>query len=244
MKNLLFVSFVIFGTVSFADEVKSPTVEQVNKDFDALGGNRELLDKAIAVRPEIKAVVVQNRMVSRDKRFEIAPEYSGNVVGNPYYSTQNIGLNVNYHINPRWSLGAKYAYSFNTLTPEGQSAYDKAMADLKKNPNNPTVPVPELDFPKSEALALVNWYPIYGKMNLIDKMVAHFDMYLIGGGGQIELKSGTTSTWTAGGGFGVWWTPHLSSRLEARYQTYSTKLLDQDNRTHLVVGSLQMGWML
>lgn len=244
MKYLLILNLTFLGFGVLAEETKTPTVQEVNQEFDALGGNRELLDKAIAVRPEIKTVIVQKRMVSRDKRFEFSPEYSGNLVGNPYYTTQNIGLNANFHINPRWSLGAKYSYSFNTLTPEGQSAYDKAMADLKQNPSNPTVPVPQLDFPKSQVLGLVNWYPIYGKMNLIDKMVAHFDVYLIGGGGQIELKSGTTSTWTAGGGFGVWWTPHLSSRLEARYQTYSTKILDQDNKTHLLVGSLQLGWLL
>ncbi len=43
---------------------------------------------------------------------------------------------------------------------------------------------------KDEALALLNWYPFYGKLKLSDRKVLHFDVYALGGGGQARLLSG------------------------------------------------------
>lgn len=214
------------------------------KDFDSLGGNRELLDKARAINPQMTTTIVQQRMVERRNRVELSPEVGNVFGGNSYLKSTSVGLNANFHFTPRWSIGARYSYYFNELTPEGKEAYDNANSDFNKNPDNPRVPFPQVDYPKSEMMGLINWYPIYGKMNLIDKMVAHFDVYLVGGYGQIELSSGGTGTWTAGAGMGVWWTPHLSSRLEARYQTYDTKSLASSRSIDQTIGTLQMGWLL
>lgn len=241
MKKIFSITALLFATTVGAVESKD---SQVDKDFDALGGNRPILEKAAAINPQVSTTIVQNRMVDRNRRMEFSGELTNTVGGNPYNWTQGMALNAHYHWTPRWSVGAKYEYNFNNLTPEGQAAYDRALKDYAENPMNPRVPVPVIDFPKSQAMALIGWYPIYGKMNLIDKMVAHFDAYLLGGAGQIELNSGSTSTWTAGAGLGVWWTPHLASRFEARYQTYNAKSLVQEQKLDVVVGSVQMGWML
>lgn len=213
-------------------------------DFDSLGGNKILFDKAKALEPEKSVSVVQNRTVDLKNRIEIAPEFSGVFGGETYSKTSNVGLNVHYHINYNWSIGAKYNYSYNKLTPEGEAMVDKAIADYNQNPGSPSFPYPQLDYPKSETMALINWYPIYGKMSLFEKSVVHFDLYALLGYGQVELVSGNTPTYTGGGGLSFWLTNNFSTRIEMRYQNYTAKYLTQDQKMDLGIASVQMGWLL
>lgn len=218
--------------------------QEIEKDFDALGGNRILLERAKELQPETEAWVVQNRMVIREGRFEIAPEYSGTFGGDTYTRTQSFGLNAHYHFNHRWSVGVKYNYSTNRLTPEGESLADAASEEYANNPDKASTPFPRLDYPKSEYMALVNWYPIYGKLNLLDRGVAHFDFYLLAGYGQMELFSGSTPSMTAGGGVGLWLNPKVSTRLEMRYQNYKTQQLNTEKKMDAAIASVQVGWLL
>lgn len=237
MTTKLFFTLILISSVSFAANEK-------DLDFDSLGGNKTFLDKAQAIAPDQNVSVVQNRMVKRDGRVEIAPEFSGSFGGDTYSRTRSLGMNLNYHFNPRWSVGLKYNYSFNDLTPEGKAAMDRAYEDYQKDPGNPNTPYPEVDYPKQETMALVNWYPFYGKMSLFEKAVAHFDFYFIGGYGQVGLKSGNTSTYTGGAGFGFWVNQNFTTRLEMRYQNYKAKSFDGDKSMDLAIAGVQMGWML
>ncbi len=216
----------------------------VNEDFQGLGGNRVLLDKAKELNPEKEVSIVQERVVSRRNRVEIVPEYLGSFGGDTYSRTSGLGVGVQYHFNPRWSLGLRYAYNFNRLTPEGKSAVNRAEEDFKKNPAKPGAAVPTLDFPKSETFATVYWYPVYGKMNLLDRGIAHFDLYALGGYGKVLLSSGSATSYTAGGGFGFWWTQHFDTRVEMRWQTYNATYFGDKLKLDLAVASVQMGWLL
>lgn len=243
----LVLSAILIATslsVEAADEASNaaPQAAQANsggllKDFDTLGGNDVLLDKARALNPEATISIVQDRIVSRRKRLEIAPELASVLGGDAYNSTTMYGINAHYHINPRWSVGAKYAYDTNKLRKEGQYLIDDTSV-------TGTGVIPQIDYPKSELMALVNWYPIYGKMNLYDLGVAHFDIYAIGGAGQIQLNSGSTTTYTAGGGLGLWWSQHLTTRAELRYQTYEAQRYTGSTRMNLTVAGIQIGYLL
>jgi|GEM_PF-407591 len=208
------------------------------KDFDTLGGNDVLLDKARELNPDQRISIVQDRIVKRRNRLEIAPEVASTLGGDPYNHTTGFALNAYFHINPHWALGAKYEYDTNSVRPEGQALIDQAINERDRNL------VPEIDYPKGQALAMVNWFPLYGKLNMFDLGVAHFDVYAIGGGGQVFLHSGNASTWTAGGGIGFWFSQHLSTRLEARYQTYDAQKFTGSEKMNLTVGSLQVGYLL
>lgn len=240
MKKTLILLLSI-GQIAFAAETTS---QDISADFDALGGNKTLLERAKALEPEVEVSIVQERVVPRRNRIEIAPELSGTLGGDVYNRTRSAGLNVNYHFTPQWSVGVKYNHSFNSLTPEGEALMREAYEDFKKNPENPTVAYPEINYPKSESLALVNWYPIYGKMNLLDQGILHFDLYMLAGLGQVSLASGSASTYTGGGGIGFWFTKHFSSRLEMRYQNYKAQYLTGEKNMDVTVASVQMGWML
>jgi outer membrane beta-barrel protein len=218
--------------------------EDLNADFEALGGNKTLLDRAKALEPEVNVSIVQNRVVDRRNRVELAPEFAGTFGGDTYTRTRKAGLNLHYHINPRWSVGVKYNHSFNALTTEGEALVRDSYEDFKKNPNSPGVAYPEINYPKQETFALVNWYPIYGKMNLIDKGILHFDFYALAGYGQVKLASGDTPSYTTGGGIGMWFTQHFTSRLEMRYQNYKAQYKSGEKTMDIMLASLQMGWML
>lgn len=238
MRRILILSlFVSFSAM--AQENVEPEA-----DFDSLGGNTILLERAKALEPEKSISVVQERTVDRRRRFEIAPEFAGTFGGDVYNRTKTVGLNVHYHFIPQLSVGLKYNYAFNTLTKEGEAMVDKAYADFLADPENPASPFPEIDYMKDEALALLNWYPFYGKLKLSSRQVLHFDVYALGGYGQARLLSGPAPTYTAGGGIGFWLDQNFSARLEMRYQNYTAKYLAGDKELDLTIGSVQMGWLL
>ncbi len=216
----------------------------VEEEFADLGGNQILLQRAQELSPETKVEIIQDRLVNRNHRWEVAPEFSGSFGGDTYSKTQSLGFNVQYHINPHWSVGGKLNYSFNKLTADGEAMVDRAYDDFLKNPKNSSSPVPDIDYQKNESLALVNWYPIYGKMNLLDRGIAHFDVYALLGAGQVQLRSGSTGTYTLGGGFGFWITQNFSTRLEMRYQRYKAQYFNESKNLDLAIASLQMGWLL
>lgn len=207
------------------------------KDFDTLGGNDVLLEKAKALNPEAQIRIVQDRVVSRRRRVEISPEFSSVLGGDAYNMTSNLGLNAHYHFTPQWSVGLKYSYSFNQLRQEGEYLINDVSVSGKAQ-------IPQIDFPKQQAQLVVNWYPIYGKMNLYDLGVVHFDIYALAGGGQIELKSGMTTSYTAGGGIGLWVSQHLSTRFELRYEGYTAKRYTGDTNMNTTVAGIQIGYML
>lgn len=213
-------------------------------DFDSLGGNKIMLDRARALEPEKTVRVVQTRTVDRRRRLEFAPEFGNVFGGETYVHTKTIGLNANFHWTNRFSMGVKYNYAFNELTKDGSAQVRAAAEEFAQNPENPTKDFPKVNYVKDELMGLLNWYPIYGKINLLDKKVIHFDVYTLGGYGQIRMEKGTSPTYTAGGGIGFWFTPHLTTRLEMRYQNYTAKIDDRDKNFDLTVGSVQMGWLL
>lgn len=231
LRNLLGLA-----VLSLALSAKAQT-DGLLKDFDTLGGNDVLLERARVLNPEATIRVVQDRVVSRRKRLEISPEYSNVLGGDSYNMTHNIGLSTHFHFNPQWSIGFKYNYSLNQLRPEGEFLIEDGAGA-----GQPIIP--DIDFPKNQVLALVNWYPIYGKMNLYDLGVAHFDIYGIIGVGQMELKSGTSATYTAGGGVGLWISQHLSTRFEMRYQNYRAVRYTGTVDMHTTVAGIQFGYLL
>jgi hypothetical protein len=79
---------------------------------------------------------------------------------------------------------------------------------------------------------------------MFDKGVAHFDVYGQLGGGQIELKSGKTSTYIGGLGIGFWISKHLTTRLEMNFQNYKTQRVLGDSNMNLTLASLQIGYLL
>lgn len=209
----------------------------VLEDFDKLGGNDALLEKAKALQPETSVTVVQDRLVKRNARFELMPEYAAVLGGDPYINTRGYGLNMQFHFTPFISLGAKYNSYGNDLTSEGEN--------LIKGSKSATVKfiVPDIDYPIDQTLAILNVYPFYGKLNVFNK-IAHFDIYGLLGYGTTTLASGAKNTVTGGAGVGFWIANHFTARWELRYQNYKAlKKPVDDVDVNLTISSLQLGYL-
>lgn len=208
MKRLSLILLSLFAINAFAAQ------KDLTSEMDALGANKDLMKKAKAIDPENRIRVVQNRDVDRRLRLEVGVNAALVEGGDPYANTNSLGANLDFHITPRWSVGARYSNYSNSATAEGKRVYE----DFKKDP---TLRVPGYDYAKNSIMGVVNWYPIYGKLNMFDLGISQFDIYFLGGAGTVQLGSGSEPIYTAGGGAGIWLAQHLSMRLEARWQGYT-----------------------
>jgi outer membrane immunogenic protein len=216
---------------------------KMEQDFDALGGNSVLLDKARALNPEVHTTIIQNRIVDRTTRFELAGEYNNTIGGDTYINSGTYGLNAQFHFNNHWSLGARYGQTFNKLTSEGDALVDQALADRIAKPEAANPVVPDIDYPKGQTMGFLNYYPIYGKLSWLGKSVSHFDIYGQLGYGTISLKSGDTNATSAGLGMGIWGYENLTTRLEVRYMDYTAKYFNRSIKLGVTSASMQVGWL-
>jgi len=232
MLILLSVMALLQGTSALA---------QVEDRLQSLGGNKELIRKAKAMDSKNKFRVVQKRAVDRTMRVELGANYGVHSGGDPYYDTAAYGGFFDLHITPRWSVGARHQEFRNALTAEGQRVFGEA--ERRGSLSDPFL-APDIDYPLNATLGVVSFYPIYGKLNFFDTSVIQFDLYLLGGAGQVRLNSGAAQTWTAGTGVGVWLKNHFSMRGEVRYQTYEDQVFTGPRDVNLVVSTLSIGLLL
>lgn len=209
-----------------------PAKADIMKDFDSLGGNDVLINRAKMLQPEKDVKVVQNRIVDRRWRNEFSFGYSNVLGGDAYMQTQMLNLSYHLHITPRWSVGLNYFNAYNKLSSEATALI--ATDEL----------IPDLDQPESGYELVGNFAPIYGKLNVLDMGVAQFDMYLLTTYGQIALKSGDTSTYSVGAGIGLWISQHLTSRLEVRQRFYEARRFGGGVNIDTTVAGVSFGYML
>lgn len=245
MKNMKWFSITVlvlafYGTLPAAAQSGKKST-QMSEDIDSLGGNTELMEMAQNIKSQSRSRIVQERLVPRRHRVEIGLNYGSTFGGDAYLKTQSLGFALDYHITPRWSLGARYYDFTNSLSNEGERIFTQARQNYNAGGTAYAV---DIDYPENAAMAVLNWYPIYGKTSFLDMGVTQFDLYLLAGGGQMTLSSGSTGIYTAGLGMGAWVSKHLSIRAEARYQNYKDQLITGSRNLDTVVGTLGLGWIL
>lgn len=238
---ILILAVAMASFSSFAEAAGKKRIDAA-QDIDTLGGNEALMDRAAALNAETRSRIVQSRTVDRYNRVELGLIYGGNAGGDSYLQTQIFGGSVDFHLNPRVSVGVRYNNYRNDLTPEGRRVFDQARDAY--NQGGRVYVIPDIDYPLESYIATVDWYPVYGKTNLLDWGIAQFDMYLLGGGGQMHLSSGWTSVYTGGAGLGFWITKNLTARAELRYQNYKDQVITGSRNIQTVAGTLAIGWLL
>ncbi len=253
MKTLLTLTLtLLLVSPAFAKSKKTKSTQQtaktiqVDQQLDGLGSNDEIIKKARALQPNNSMRIVQKREVDRNLRPELGLSYGYVSGGDTYLETRNWGANLDFHITPRWSLGLRYNDNKNALTDEGQRVWDAAAVKLANG--DADVAAPNVAFPIRSYMAMINWYPIYGKVSWFESAVSQFDFYLTAGGGQVEWRNffedGTSPIFTGGAGVGVWINSWLTSRLEVRYQNYKDRVGNTDRTIDGVVMQFGIGIML
>ncbi len=217
----IFLVIFIFAKISLA--ANSAPSSPLKKEFQTLGDNKEVIERVKNMDNQQKIRVVQNRLVSRTNRIELAVDYGALFGADTYVKTSNFGAQLQYHLTPQWSFGVEFHKSYNKLTAEGQKQYDLAYTSQQQNSAS-TQRFAGVDFPLETQMATVSFYPIYGKMNLFDSAIAQFDLYTLFGYGKKKLNSGDTNVLAAGLGIGVWLNNYFTTRLEIRYENYKDLL--------------------
>ena len=249
LSTIILFALLILGTAAQAQSSKysarsaKPVAAQKNiaNDIDDLGGNQELVDMAQRMKSTTRSRIVQERIVDRRNKVEFGVGYGAAFGGDAYLETHSLSLALDYHITPRWSVGARYLDFSNSLNPEGQRVIKKAQEDQAAGQKSY---FPGIDYPESATFAVVNWYPIYGKTSFLDIGVTQFDLYFLAGAGQIQLSSGSTALYTGGLGVGAWITRHITARAEMRYQNYTDNPASGSRSLDTWTGSFGLGWIL
>lgn len=205
------------------------------KDLDSLGSNKSIAERAKAIDGKNRVRVVQNRTVDRSMRLEMALSYDAGTGGDSYINSYNTGVMADFHFTPRFSIGARHYDTRSEFTNEGKRQMERYKVTGEQ---------PDVDIPQSSTVGVVSFYPLYGKLNFFDMGVTHFDVYVMAGYGEIKLQSGVSPTWLAGGGVGIWWSQHITSRLEARYQAYEDHPVTGSRDQHITAFSAAIGFLL
>jgi outer membrane beta-barrel protein len=218
LKYKIFIMILLLANTSFAKK-------SVSDDLDSLGVNREVIRKARKLSPDNKIQVVQKRAVDRNLRFEGSLGYGFLTGGNPYIESRQLEYSLEFHINPRWSVGGRFYTFDNELSKEGKRVFNDA------SQNGIGIGPDVRDFSREAYLGTVSFYPLYGKVNLFNWKVTQFDLFLTAGIGRILLdRSGPSELMSVSGGIGFWLTNWLTSRFEVRYQTYNDTIGDNQQR--------------
>jgi outer membrane immunogenic protein len=168
MKHLkLFISIVYIFFLAIQNSAakslhpQKSTKINIEQDVDTLGGNEDLIKMAHQLKSSTRTRIVQDRIVDRRNRVELALSYGAILGGDSYLQTQNLGFTVNYHFTPRWSLGMQYSDFTNNLTPEGKRVFSQ----YRQNQAAGGIPAyaVDVDYPINATMAVVNWYPFMVK---------------------------------------------------------------------------------
>lgn len=232
------LALVLFAIVAMTTQSQAA----VSSDLESLGSNKEIKNRANRLESRSRIAIVQNRAVDRNMRLELGINYGPVAAGDSYLTTQNLGGSVDFHIVPKFSLGVRFAQSYNALTSEGKNQFK--MAQDAKSRGSVDYRVPDIDFPESSIIGVATWYMLYGKLNFFDVKTVQFDLYSLAGAGTQKLASGDTPTYTAGGGIGLWLNNHVSSRFEMRWQGYQDKVYTGSRDLNLIVANFGLGVLL
>lgn len=229
--------------ISFILTLQNLFAADLLKDFESLGGNQSLYEKAKALNPESDVSVVQGRIVDRRLRHEIDLNMGNYISGNPYMNTDVLGLGYQFHISPKWSVNLQGSYFFNNFSKEAKNLIYN---DFKVGSvGSDTGLVPAIDWQKNSYELNINYYPLYGKFSFFDFSIVHFDLYGILGAGQTTLaRSGQKFMYNYGAGLGLWLSQHLSARLEFKVNNFEAEIFAKKIDYSPKQLSMTVGWLL
>jgi outer membrane beta-barrel protein len=219
LKSLLLLSFLL------SSQAFAKGNQQVDpQDVDSLGGNQPLMGMAQALDPQNRTRIVQKRTTDLHNRLEFDLGYGAVFGGDPYLNTQSFLVNADYHINPNWAISLRYNDYGSALNSEGQRMHNSYTSAVN---NGGTGYFADTDAPQQSGMAVAEWSPFYGKINLFDRKVVQFDIYALAGGGEIQLEEGWKSIYTGGVGMVFWFSKRYSARLETAYQGYQDQVMQE-----------------
>ncbi|MGK5084937.1 outer membrane beta-barrel domain-containing protein [Bdellovibrionota bacterium FG-1] len=180
-------------------------VEDIKQKYWARGDENEL-------------GVVQNRIYSKDKKFEFGI-FGGFVTTDPFLNVNNIGASLGFHFNEYFGLNV---VGFKDLVrPSSALDYLRNPYPVGLGTDNST------NEPRwylgSELQASI----IYGKLSVIGKAIIHYDLHFLAGAGLTQTESGRNFTPEIGIGQQFFLTRVISLRADYRLMRYNEAILQK-----------------
>lgn len=184
----------------------SPDGERVNVE--------KVKEKYWARGEEGEVGVVQNRLYSKEKKFEFGL-LGGIVATDPFLDVKAAGATFGYHFSEFFSAHLLYAKYF----VKGSSALTYLNNDIgaRANTNEPRY------FAGGEGRASL----IYGKLSLLGKSIIYYDFHFTAGVGQTGTESGNYITPYLGLGQQVYLSKSTSLMIDYRLMRYNEDIIEK-----------------
>lgn len=226
MKNVFISSLLLLAFPLTSVSAEKPTgLEQKLDELNIPD------DKVTPVLSKDNLYIVNTRYSSLTNRHEVGLQGSHNFTADSHLDVKQVSASYRYHLNSKWSFGARYNYYTNELTSAGQRLLD----DQKI--------VPDQDFAFNSQEVFATYNTIYGKLRWSADTVVYFDQYFSLGVGQIELASGKTNHGLLDVGLAFWLKKHGSFRVGVRNEVYNQTQLNGEVLKHNAMGYLELGWL-
>jgi len=226
MKKLLLVT-LLMSSFSYAEESK-PAKSDLENKLESLNIPS---DKVTPVVSEEKLYAVNERYSSLNKRHEFTMFGANNFNADSHLTTTMTGATYRFHLNGKWSVGARYSEYFNKLSSAGEKLFE----DQKL--------LPDTDYAIKSSEGFLSFNTIYGKLRFTKDTIVYFDQYISLGYGNIQLAKDETQMYSVDLGFAFWLGKHMSTRIGVKNESYTQNKVKGSQNVHNAMGYLEFGYL-
>lgn len=195
--------------------------------------------KGLDVEEQVPAAIskekyysIQSRNVSLKNRLEILASVAENFTGNGFMSSEQVGGEVQYHLNDDWSAAVGYNQVFNRFKESAERLLE--VEGL----------LPDVDYAKSRIEGRIQYNLFYGKFRFTKDSVMYFDQYVSVGYASHTLGSGPAGGPVFDAGFAFWVSDWGSLHLGVKDYYYPETGRLTTGTHHNVHGYVQAGYLL
>ncbi len=204
---------------------QSATLEEEIKGLD-------VQDAVPAAISKEKYYSIQTRNVTLKNRIEVLVGVGENFSSDGFLASEQVGGEIQYHLNDNWSLGVGYAQVFNKFKDSADRLLDAEGL------------LPDVDYAKTRMEVKIQYNLFYGKFRFTKDSVMYFDQYVALGFAQNTLGSGASPGPTFDAGFAFWVSNWGSVHLGVKDYYYQEKSRLSSGAHHNIHGYVQAGYLL
>jgi outer membrane beta-barrel protein len=140
------------------------------------------------------APAIRKRVELRETRFEGGVGF-GSTINQDFYHTLMVDLKLGFHLNDWLSISGMAGLGVANLETGFQDRLDQSLAGMPTVQRQPTAAAAQGSMTKIKTVvaAQLEFTPFTGKYSLFGKIFAHYDFYIFGGGGALQLAATDSS---------------------------------------------------
>lgn len=238
MRTLLLFLSITLSTMATVWAADKPDASADDEKVDVEGIKKSYWARG----QETQMGVVQNRLYSKEKKFQLAL-LAGATFSDPFLSVGQLGFSFGYHFNEYISV---HALGWRYFTQDSTAgAYFR----------NDLGGVPPTNIPEYFLGGEVAGSLLYGKLSVVGKAIIYYDMHVLAGGGVTNTESGAYPTLSIGLGQQIYLNKWFALSIDYRLQWYREAMIEKaainslgqiyghrDNWSHTVNFGLNTLW--